>query len=73
MGFCTKTRTSLHIPSSTSFPALFPQKMGGALSQRFGHRATHFLREKPWGRGSTILTPRSKTEVLTDSSLCFQD
>ena len=37
----------LHIEDYTgrlpaSSPGLFPQKMGGA---------THFLREKPWGRG----------------------
>ena len=35
--------------TSTSSPGLFPQKIGGA-GKGFS-LSTHFLREKPWGRG----------------------
>ena len=35
-------RTTIEPGPPTSSPGLFPQKMGGS---------THFLREKPWGRG----------------------
>ena len=59
------TRTELCIrraATTTSSPGLFPQKMGGA---------THFLREKPWGRG---WQPLLKTSVLIkapNKRFCF--